>query len=148
MIYLVANKIGSDCATREGFQCPQCEVLAEITKWTLHHLASAHLITERKWKYMRTSRVHMTSRGFERVAGEKAMISVSFVNLRKHFSGAYRRNSVTSVFNADCFLLIVASFKSSMMLCNRTISGVGCVDSCGVFLPPGFRARQTGITCK
>jgi len=84
MIYFVANEIGSDCATREGFQCPQCEVLVEVTKWrALHHLATAHLITERKWYYMRTSRVYMTSKGFERVAGEGAMISVSFVNLRR-----------------------------------------------------------------
>jgi hypothetical protein len=43
-------------------------------------------------KKMRTSRAHMTSGGIERVAGERAMTSVSFVNLRRHFSEAYRRN--------------------------------------------------------
>ena len=65
-------------------------------------------------------------------------IFVPLVNLRRHFFKglpcmAYRRNSLTSVFNANCFLLIA---NSSLMLCNRARSGVGGVDSYDVFLPP------------
>jgi len=56
---------------------------------------------------------------------------------------ANQTNSLTSVFNAGCFLLIVASSSSSSMLSKLTISGVGYVDSRGVFLPPGFRARRS-----
>jgi len=105
---------------------------------------------ERKWYYMRTPWNYST-RYCEIQAGDRTTISVPFVDLRKRISRATvvsQANSLTNVFNADCFLPIVASFNSSWIDFKRMMSGVGCTVSCGVFFPPGFRAMATKIKRK
>jgi len=62
---------------------------------------------------MRTSRVHVTSGWFERVAGERAMISVTFVNLRRHFSRAY--HGLSEELTHQCFQCRLFSVDSRII---------------------------------
>jgi len=59
---------------------------------------------------------------------------------------AHRVNSLTNSFNGDCCLLITASTKSSLISRKRLISGVGGVDTWGVFSPRGFGAKPQELS--
>ena len=79
-------------------------------------------------------------------ASERATRSVPFEDLQKRISRATvvsEANSLTNVFNADCFSPIVASVNNSWTVRKPVMSGVA--DSCGVFFPPGFRAMGRKI---
>ncbi len=140
------SDFGDDSATREGFQNAPCSGLAKVWKmentttiWPLHTLS---------WKENGIICAHLgtTPSPVSCWKGKpvKGQVYPSRLKIFKSTGQCapcgHQVNPLTNFFKAACSLLITALTKSSWIVCKRWRSGVGCVDTWGVFLPPGFRA--------
>ena len=146
------SDFGDDSALREAFQNAPCNGLAKFWKmentttiWSLHTLS---------WKengiictHLGTIPAPVSCWKGKVVKGQiyPSRLRI-FKSTGQRSSCSHQVNSLTNFFKEDWSPLITAAYKRLWMVCKRLRSGVGCVDTWGVFFPPGFRATQPELS--